>query len=188
MVGRSVFQKLRELKHLHEVNWDDDFLYKRPEEFSTEDKKRIAEAEKKGQTHRPMRNKKDRGVALNAQKTNAIADMAVVLAGAGRGNRMVTSEAKEGSPELLGVTVEWANDQDREYAEDWSANVSHKLFENFEYSTVEEPTIETPAEATTEATTDAEGTQPKAEAQSEQPTEESQQAKAEEKQPQKVTQ
>lgn len=136
-VGRSVFQKLRELKHLHEVAWDDDFLYKRPDEYTVEDKKQIAKAEKNGNTHRPMRNKQDRGRALNGQKPNSIADIAVVLAGAGRGNKIAQGEGAEGKKELMDVTVQWANDQDRGFAEKWSDNVSHGLLEDFAYSSVE---------------------------------------------------
>lgn len=94
-----------------------------------EDKKKIAEEEKKGIAYRPVRSKQERGIALNRQKQNSIADMAVVLSGLGRGNKMVTSESEEGGKQLLGVTVSWANDLDREYAEEWSANVTHDMFE-----------------------------------------------------------
>lgn len=123
-IGRSVFQKLRELKHLHEVAWDDEFRYKKPDEFTADDHKRIAEEEKKGiEGYRPIRSKHERGLALNAQKQNSIADMAAVLGGLGRGNKI--NEADK----LVDVTVSWANDQDREFAETWSSNVSHDLFE-----------------------------------------------------------
>lgn len=132
-IGRSVFQKLRELKHLHEVAWDDEFRYKRPEEFTAADTKKIAEEEKKGNTYRPIRSKEERGVALNRQKANSIADMAAVLGGLGRGNKLVLSEGEEGEKKLLDVTVSWANDQDREYAEEWSANVTHEMFESPSY-------------------------------------------------------
>lgn len=118
--------------------WDNEFRYKRPEEFTAADRKRIAEEEKKGNPgYRPIRSKEERGVALNAQKPNSIADMAAVLAGLGRGNRIVTNEAAAEGEEkqLLDVTVSWANDQDREYAEKWSGNVTHELFENPTYFT-----------------------------------------------------
>ncbi|RTE70535.1 hypothetical protein BHE90_015075 [Fusarium euwallaceae] len=145
--GRSVFQKLRELKHLHEVAWDNEFRYKRPEEFTAADRKRIAEEEKKGNPgYRPIRTKQERGIALNAQKPNSVADMAAVLGGLGRGNKIVTNEAAEGEEQkLLDVTVSWANDQDREYAEKWSGNVTHELFENPAYFSEKTP------EATVEA-------------------------------------
>ncbi|KAG6007963.1 hypothetical protein E4U21_005324 [Claviceps maximensis] len=129
-VGRSVYQRLRELKHLHEVAWTDEFRYKRPEEFTSIDKKKIAEEKAKGKEYRPVRSKAERGIALNAQRTNSIADMAVVLAGKGNGNKVRTaSSAKSAEPELVPVSVSWANDQDREYAEAWSTNVTHELFE-----------------------------------------------------------
>ncbi|KAF4974901.1 hypothetical protein FZEAL_8231 [Fusarium zealandicum] len=151
-IGRSVFQKLRELKHLHEVAWDDEFRYKRPEEYTTADRKRIAEEEKKGnKDYRPIRTKVERGIALNAQKPNSIADMAAILGGAGRGNRLVLTEGAEAK--LLDVTVSWANDQDREYAQEWSANVTHELFENPTYASEEpvEKPVEKPVEAASEA-------------------------------------
>lgn len=129
-VGRSVFQKLRELKHLHEVAWDDEFRYKRPEEYTAADHKRIAEEAEKGiQGYRPIRSKRERGVALNAQKQNSIADVAAVLGGLGRGNRITEAETQK----LVDVTVSWANDLDKEYAEEWPSNVSHELFDKPTY-------------------------------------------------------
>ncbi|EWG46637.1 hypothetical protein FVEG_07049 [Fusarium verticillioides 7600] len=134
-IGRSVFQKLRELKHLHEVAWDDDFRYKNPEEFSEADRKRVAQQKEKGNmNHRPIRTREERGIALNAQKPNSIADIASVLSGAGRGNKIVLSEDAEGAEKkLLDVKVSWANDQDKEYAQKWSENVTHGLFEKPSY-------------------------------------------------------
>ncbi|KAG6013450.1 hypothetical protein E4U54_006746 [Claviceps lovelessii] len=127
-VGRSVYQRLRELKHLHEVAWTDEFRYKRPEEFTSADKKRIAEEKANGKEYRPVRSKEERAIALNAQKTNSVADMAAVLAGKGNGNKIrAGSSAKGAEPELVPVSVSWANDHDREYAEAWSTNVTHEL-------------------------------------------------------------
>ncbi|KAH7160009.1 transcriptional regulation of mitochondrial recombination-domain-containing protein [Dactylonectria estremocensis] len=149
-IGRSVFQKLRELKHLHEVAWDDEFRYKPLEEYTPADKKRIAEEEKKGNPgYRPIRTKQERGIALNRQKPNAVADMAAVLSGVGRGNKIVTSESADGiEQQLMEVTVNWANDQDREYAYEWSDNVTHGLFEKPSYVS-EEPVEEKAVEAKT---------------------------------------
>ncbi|KAH7144009.1 transcriptional regulation of mitochondrial recombination-domain-containing protein [Dactylonectria macrodidyma] len=134
-VGRSIYQKLRELKHLHEVAWDDEFRRKPVEEYTAADKKRITEEEKKGNPgYRPIRTKQERGIALNRQKPNAIADMAAVLSGLGAGNKIVTTEAAEGvERQLMDVTVNWANDQDQQYAEAWSDNVTHGLFEKPSY-------------------------------------------------------
>ncbi|KAK7425005.1 hypothetical protein QQZ08_008401 [Neonectria magnoliae] len=152
-VGRSIFQKLRELKHLHEVAWDDEFRYKPVQEYTPADRKRIAEEEKKGNPgYRPIRTKHERGVALNRQKPNAIADMAAVLSGLGRGNKIVLVEPAEGvEKQLMDVTVSWANDQDRGYAEEWPSNVTHELFENPSYvseASVEEKAVEVATEAT----------------------------------------
>ncbi|KAL6871883.1 transcriptional regulation of mitochondrial recombination domain-containing protein [Trichoderma novae-zelandiae] len=144
-IGRSVFQKLRELKHLHEVAWSDEMRHKRPEEYNSQDKKKIAEEKEKGFDYQPIRSKKERGIALNAQKKNAIADMAYVLAGGGRGNKLVTAETDKGDKELVDVTVNWANDQDKKYAESWSENVTHSLLEVPAYTTGE---LEKDVEAT----------------------------------------
>ncbi|KAK3295522.1 transcriptional regulation of mitochondrial recombination-domain-containing protein [Chaetomium fimeti] len=62
-VGRSVFHKLRELKKRHQLEWDD------PEILAM--------------------GRRDRGHALNDERGNAVADIAAVLAGRGKGNRVV---------------------------------------------------------------------------------------------------
>ncbi|KAG5916387.1 hypothetical protein E4U42_007680 [Claviceps africana] len=128
-VGLSVYHKLRELKHLHEVAWTDEFRHKRPDEFTEEDKKKVAEEKAKGREYSPIRSKTERGIALNAQKTNSIADIAAVLAGNGKSNKVKVSAADSETPELVPVSVAWANEHDRQYAEAWSANVTHELFE-----------------------------------------------------------
>jgi hypothetical protein len=133
-VGRAVYQKLRELKHLHEVAWDEDVRYKTEDEYTKEDKKRVQKAMENGKSnYRVLRTVKERGWALNAQKKNAIADMAVVLAGRGPGNKIRVKQTDAAEGELLPVTVNWANDQDKNYAEEWSVNVSHGLFEEPSY-------------------------------------------------------
>ncbi|KFH41805.1 hypothetical protein ACRE_074750 [Hapsidospora chrysogenum ATCC 11550] len=143
-VGRSVFQKLRELKHLHEVSWPEDMRLKTEDEYTEQDIKRIKNAKEEGRTYVPVRTKRQRGAALCAQKKNSIADMAAVLAGQGRGNKIV---AGEGEGELVPVTVNWANDQDKRYAESWSDNVTHGLVEKPAYvlgDDVPEPTKTNP--------------------------------------------
>ncbi|KAK3191775.1 hypothetical protein K4F52_002199 [Lecanicillium sp. MT-2017a] len=169
-VGRTAFQKLRELKHLHEVAWGDEFLYKTEREYTAEDRKKVDAARAKGNTtYRPMRSKAERGVALNAQKANSIADMAAVLAGSGKGNKVaVDVAAKDGAAadvaeeeqqqqqpavaaaQLVPVTVSWANDQDKGYAEAWSKNVTHSLLPEVTYATgeVEAAVKEQPAAGT----------------------------------------
>ncbi|KAK3940524.1 transcriptional regulation of mitochondrial recombination-domain-containing protein [Diplogelasinospora grovesii] len=130
-VGRNVFQKLREFKKRHELEWattaqDDDRTQK-------------------------MYNmsREERGKALNDQRGNSVADLAAVLSGVGKGNKMwihptqkllkeEEAEGKEeqkadeeilaevgGERQLREVTVYWANAQDRFYAREWSDNVTH---------------------------------------------------------------
>ena len=114
VVGQSVFQKLREFKRLHELTWG----------YQTSD---II-----------LKNKKhDRGVALNDQKANAVADIAAVLGGAGRGNKIWAIEGAEGQEQesegqaadksLVETTIYWANELDQEFARVWPENVTHAL-------------------------------------------------------------
>lgn len=134
-VGRSVYQKLRELKHLHEVAWGEEVRYKTNDELSEKQKTRQAEEEEKGNfDYRVLRSKQERGAALNAQKANSIADIAAVLAGEGRGNKVTANASGQGTEGLVQVTVNWANDQDKGYAEEWSTNVTHGLFETPTYT------------------------------------------------------
>jgi len=110
VVGRSVFQKLREFKREHELSWG-------------------------WQTKELLgKSKPERSGVLNAQKANSVADMAAVLAGAGNGNRIwVTDGAvkpQEGEKpprKLVSATVYWANEFDVELAREWPANVSHQI-------------------------------------------------------------
>lgn len=125
-VGRSVFQKLRELKHLHEVSWPETLRRKTPDQYTDRDKKAIEAAKAEGRKHYPMRSKRQRGVALNAQKKNSIADMAAVLSGVGPGNKILL-KPKDGPEVLADVTVRWSNDLDRNYARKWSENVAHEF-------------------------------------------------------------
>ncbi|KAI8949962.1 transcriptional regulation of mitochondrial recombination-domain-containing protein [Xylaria longipes] len=121
-VGRSVYQRLRECKKLHEYSWDDSVLY-------GEDGKTLT--------------KHQRGERLNDQRANTIADMAAVLGGLGKGNKIVVADAAgegqqtesaapvavdEGKA-LLQATVWWFNELDKKYAYKWTKNVKHELFE-----------------------------------------------------------
>ena len=139
--GRSVFQKLRELKHLHEVSWGSETFLKTEDQLVKQEKAAVTRAEKESKpTPVFAKTKFQRGRALNAQKTNTVADMAAVLAGKGPGNmiRIKHTEGgarqQQGSQRLLGVTVSWSNDLDKEYAESWTENVIHELFENPEWT------------------------------------------------------
>ena len=100
-IGRSVYAKCRELKKRHELEWEDERLLNMSRE--------------------------QRGRELNDQKGNAVADLAYVLAGKGKGNRMLET-VKEGETEvekLHEATVYWASEQDQYFAESWSHNVTH---------------------------------------------------------------
>ncbi|KAI3336478.1 hypothetical protein HD806DRAFT_7341 [Xylariaceae sp. AK1471] len=134
-VGRSVYQRLRECKKLHEYAWDDSVLY----------------SEKNGRTLTT----RERGRRLNDQRANTIADMAAVLGGLGKGNKIIvsTADATEGESAsasvaggqaqlqgeelvktedgkmLVQATVWWSNGLDRNYAKKWTKNVRHELFE-----------------------------------------------------------
>ena len=136
-VGRSVYQKLRELKKRHELEWEDERLLNLP--------------------------KKLRGIELNDMRGNFVADLAYVCAGHGKGNLVVVKEEEDSkvkkkksknskvvqanqagenkaieqeqqqqeeekankAPKLHPVTVYWANEQDKYYAESWTDNVTH---------------------------------------------------------------
>jgi hypothetical protein len=145
-VGRSVFQKLREFRKRHELEWEE------PEVKQMD--------------------KKERGKWLNDQKGNTVADMAAVLGGAGKGNKIWVSEeaeqkakglrpadesvieqvkdsvvetakkvvepitegeATEKKESAVGAkdgllheaTIYWVNELDADFAESWPANVTH---------------------------------------------------------------
>ncbi|EEY20651.1 conserved hypothetical protein [Verticillium alfalfae VaMs.102] len=75
--GQSAFQKLREYRRRHELEWGDEKLYRTKEDAAT------------GRLVRSTRTRKERGFAIHEQRENAIADMAAVLAGGGRGSKTV---------------------------------------------------------------------------------------------------
>ena len=131
-VGRSVYQKLREFKKRHELDWANE-----------------------AETGRKLMqlSKRERGAELNDQKPNSVADMAAVLAGAGKGNLMwavsrvsdpksrdlgkgeITTasgavekgDVVEGKRQLRRAVVYWANEQDKFHAREWSENVTHQV-------------------------------------------------------------
>ena len=67
-VGRSVYQKLRELKKRHELEWGRD---------DPEEEQRMLNM-----------SRHERGKAINDQRANVVADIAAVLGGYGKGNKM----------------------------------------------------------------------------------------------------
>ncbi|KAI0969382.1 hypothetical protein F4678DRAFT_172949 [Xylaria arbuscula] len=124
-VGRSVYQRLRECKKLHEYSWDDALLY-----------------DEGGKTLTT----RERGRRLNDQRANTIADVAAVLGGLGKGNKIVVTEGEEAAAEkdadavavpaandtgktLHSATVWWTDIQDRNYAQRWTKNVSHETLD-----------------------------------------------------------
>jgi hypothetical protein len=139
-VGRSVYQRMMECRKLHDYSWSDKMLY-------GEDGKILTQRE--------------RGRMMNQkQRAFTIADMAAVLGGLGKGNKIVVSNAlpaaTEGESEaatatgeqadvieeneefvkmedgttLVKATVWWDNPLDKNYAKSWSQNVTHEVFAN----------------------------------------------------------
>lgn len=146
VVGQNVFQKLREFRRRHELEWDDSVLYKQEQKEYTDEKQQL------------VRTRKERGKAIHDQRANSIADMAAVLAGAGQGSRLwINAEEKKqlekGEEELRGkrwtnlgpkkhdddgrtmlceATVYWVDEADKNFAEKWSENVAHEVLEETE--------------------------------------------------------
>jgi hypothetical protein len=131
-VGRSVYHLMRQFRAAHDLGWGDDML-------------------RDAETNR-MLGRHERGERLNAsQKANAVADLAVVLGGAGKGNKIRVDEngkvheevAAAADPAaavdgLLKATVFWADELDKNYAVEWPANVAHSSFQESVAIPVEE--------------------------------------------------
>lgn len=129
VVGRSVYNLLMECKKLHELYWEDSLLYN-----------------KEG---KPL-NRHERGRKINDQRINTIADMAAILGGQGKGNKIwqkVTEDPKElaildvGEDTIVrdedGVVkarvkaeVWWTDIQNHKHARSWTSNVTHYRFED----------------------------------------------------------
>ena len=113
-IGLSVFQKLREYRKRHELEWGDEIV--------------------SDSTGKP-RTRIERGRLLCDQKANSVADMAAVLSRLSLKEEMETAGGKEGSIGLSGegtgekVEVRWSDLKDAEFAETWSENVEHGLME-----------------------------------------------------------
>lgn len=75
--------------------------------------------------------REERGRALNDQRANVVADIAAVLGGLGKGNKiwleLTEAEKKAGTvePKLCEAKVYWTNTRDRCYAASWPSNVTH---------------------------------------------------------------
>lgn len=77
-------QKLREFRHRHELEWG-----WQAEELAS-------------------KSRRDRGVLIHNQRSNAVADIAAVLAGAGRGNKMWTADTAAAEAETEAASEEAA--------------------------------------------------------------------------------
>ncbi|KAH6654191.1 transcriptional regulation of mitochondrial recombination-domain-containing protein [Truncatella angustata] len=126
-IGRSVFHIMREFRMQHDLAWGDNML-------------------QDDETNR-MLTKHERGEKIyEHQKANAVADMAAVLGGLGKGNKMwlpvlqgaedlvdtsgeTRTDEQTGSTEgLLKTQIFWKNELDKNYAKAWPVNVSHSSF------------------------------------------------------------
>lgn len=110
-VGLSVYHMLREASFLHDHAWDhnQDSITKCPDTNRTLD--RI-----------------ERGRSLNRHMMpNSVADMAGVLGGLGKGNKIWAARPTDDAPAGVRVpaTVYWANIAYKEYASEWPENVTH---------------------------------------------------------------
>ncbi|KAK8026854.1 hypothetical protein PG991_003910 [Apiospora marii] len=132
-IGRSVYHIMRELRMRHDLGWEDNMIHDK----------------ESGRTL----TRHERGQKLNGmQKPNAIADVAAVLSGLGKGNKM-WQPAKEGIEtvaevsrtdektgevaSLLKTQVWWVDPLDKNYAQTWSPNVSHYAFKEGSFQPVE---------------------------------------------------
>lgn len=127
VVGRNVMQKLQEFRTRHELEWG----YQAPKLKSL--------------------GKRERGEIIHNQKSNAVADIAAVLGGAGRGNRMWSR-----APQLL---------EEAEAADEVSASMdaTDSVGEK-EQESQKETEVETISAADTPATTEGETQTPASEA------------------------
>lgn len=124
IVGRNVFQKLRELRQLHELDWG----------WQTKEFQKLS--------------RKERGERIHNQKPNAVADIAAVLGGHGRGNLMWTTEPE---PVEENAAVDAAKEAEElvEAKEDVSGDFQAK--EGTQSATVESPAAHEPDTAATTA-------------------------------------
>ncbi|KAL1842402.1 hypothetical protein VTJ49DRAFT_5361 [Mycothermus thermophilus] len=149
-VGRSAFQKLRELQKRHLLEWTQ----------LPEVKKHMFSLKRQG----------ERGKELLDQRGNTVADIAAVLAGRGKGNAVLVTEENEEDNKVTGKAGEkkklegvvdvsipvddaveeegkdeadgakpykavklheahvyWTNEQDKYYTENWTGNVQHMV-------------------------------------------------------------
>ncbi|CAI4219532.1 unnamed protein product [Parascedosporium putredinis] len=113
-VGRSVFAKLREFRRRHELEWEDDVYF-----------------EMRPDGNRRVLTRQQRGLKIHEQLPNAVADMAAVLSGIGKSNKMwlEAPPRKRPQPRLetrrARATIFWSNGIFKHHARDWTPNVIH---------------------------------------------------------------
>lgn len=130
-VGRSVLHKLREFRKRHELEWGD-------KETIDEMRKLIKPG--RGQSI-------ELGRVLNDQKANSVADIAAVLGGSGKGNRIWAKPPQDEDPgELHQATIYWAEEVDQAYAQSWPENVRHVL--GLDTTVLQEVEADSPAPTT----------------------------------------
>lgn len=129
--GRSVFNKLRELKTLHEHSWDPAIMKRDApvklddeveEKFARMERERAGNVAKSRSKFKAKLWMKHKRKVLNNQKPNAIADMALICAKLKEGkNHIGLVGAGTNTP----VEIHWTNIDDAHYAAHWSDNVIH---------------------------------------------------------------
>ncbi|KAG0646792.1 hypothetical protein D0Z07_6311 [Hyphodiscus hymeniophilus] len=119
-LGLSAFQKLRELRRLHETAWDPVDMM---EEVEYKD----------GSSRMQPLTRRERGRKLMDQKANSVADMAVVLGTLGDGEGEVGEGEEQAQVQKEGgdvvVEVRWKDLVDAEYAETWPVSVIHDVLD-----------------------------------------------------------
>lgn len=133
----QAFQKLREYRRRHELEWGNEIIYKEQTPAEIEEGLR-----------KERENFKVRGRKIQDQRANSVADIAAVLERLGEGGKEMEEHRPIGLKveEPLDVTVLWRDVHDAEFAPTWSSNVEHGELEHVEREEPEEG-WETDAEA-----------------------------------------
>jgi len=103
-IGRDFYQKMREFKKRHELEWED------PDKLFA------------------LKKTRERGEELNDQRANCVADMAFVLSGAGKANQIWVKEEegkKSRREKRHPAVVYWHDIHMMHNAESWPDNVTH---------------------------------------------------------------
>lgn len=133
----QAFQKLREYRRRHELEWGNEIAYKDQTPAEIEEGLR-----------KERENFRVRGRKIQDQRANSVADIAAVLERLGEAGKEMEEHKPIGLKvaEPLDVTVLWRDVHDAEFAPTWSSNVEHGDLEQVEGKEPEEQ-WETHAEA-----------------------------------------